>query len=214
MPERKKADAVPDGSAGKTRSFASLILNRVHTFEKSVEKNTPSEIKTAPKIQIPEPVISVETQLLQSQAAKQKIAKAAQENQDHYLLMQMEDHNRKAWFMYPKYDYQYSEFVLITPEMAQTMIDHLWSKEEGNRNTKPPLVEAYKRDIENDHWIPTDESIGVNLAFEVYNGRHRLLAIIGTGRAMPMYVTWNVLNEAKFFIESGAIRSLPELCNW
>lgn len=224
------------------RSFADIILSRVHVLntEKEKEKETKAvagtTAPTKPEMPIPKmganngtlapvPVPSVpvspelkveaETQALldQSHHHKDRIWKSAAENKEYYLRKQGEDKNPagpKPWFMYPKFDYQYSEFVMLTPVMARTMLDHLWAKDEGNRNKKPALVEAYKRDIMNDRWIPTDEAIGINLSMEIYNGQHRLWAIFESNKPMPIYVTWNVLDEAKFFIESGAIRSLSE----
>lgn len=208
-----------DGQVAKSQSFADRILNRVHDLHNRKPQEPPALVSTPappPKMGMPTPRVTEppdpgETAILQSRLQKEMIWKMAQENQDHYILMQMEDKAMaKPWFMYPKYVYQYSEFVMLTPEMAKKCLEHLWAKEEGNRNKKPHLVEAYKRDIQNGHWIPTDESIGINLSFEVYNGQHRLWAIIEANQPMPLYFTWNVLDEAKFFIESGAIRTLSE----
>lgn len=199
----KKEEMLPDSTGRSSTSFAKLILNKVHTLKNA-----------SPKIEMPDPKVvnksSLELQLERSNQAKLDILRRAKENQDHYILVQMEDNERKPWFMYPKYTHQYSEFIMINPEMAQVMIDHLWSKDEGNRNFKPTLFEAYRRDIREDHWVPSDEGIGINLAFEVYNGQHRLRAIVAENKEMPMYVTWNVLEEAKFFVDSGAQRNLSE----
>lgn len=222
---------IRDGIGSRTNSFADLILRRTTLLQDNAKQEKKAEGKPEmpePKVTTPAvavaPVVApsssdaeTETQALLSQShhQKERIWKAAEENAAYYLRRQAEDASRtgttgKPWFMYPRYDYQYSEFVMISPLMARTMLDHLWAKDEGNRNKKPALVDAYKRDIVNDRWIPTDEAIGVNLSMEVYNGQHRLWAIFESGKAMPIYVTWNVLDEAKFFIESGAIRSLSE----
>lgn len=241
---------IPDGTVGKSMSFADRILSRVHTLggkqdskqpEQKQEGGAATKVAPAPssngpstatagpqKMEMPAPRIQPAPSLApppqtvpaeagdtvalinQSHQMKQRIWKMAQENQDYYLLKQMEDKDPKPWFMYPKQDIQYSEFVMLTPAMAKTMLEYLWSKDEGNRNKKPALVEAYKRDIVNDRWIPTDEAIGINLSFEVYNGQHRLWAVYESGKPMPFYITWNVLDEAKFFVESGAKRTLAE----
>lgn len=224
-----------DGQMGQTKSFADRILNRVHSLHGKNEGPVPTlpaapqPTKLPPKLEMPSPktppappltppqqvqVVDPVDPVKQSHAQKSLIWKMAQDNQDYYLLMQMEDNTKpngpKPWFMFPRYPYQYSEFVMVTPDMARIMLAFLWSKEEGNRNKKPAPVDSYKRDIVNDCWVPSDEAIGINLSFEVYNGQHRLWAIIESGKAMPMYVTWNVLDEAKFFVESGAKRTLAE----
>ncbi len=221
-----------DGEMGRSKSFADRILERVHTLKEPPKvavlppqpppklempkpnvAPAPSLIPPPTPVAQPAPQIKVEPLVTQSHNQKELIWKMAQENQDFYLLAQMEDKRPggpKPWFMYPRYPHQYSEFVMLTKEMAKVALEHLWSKDEGNRNKKPALVEAYKRDIDNDRWIPTDEAIGINLSFEVYNGQHRLWAIFESGKPMPMYITWNVLDEAKFFVESGAKRTLAE----
>lgn len=230
-----------DGEMGRSKSFADRILERVHTLKdppKLAVLPQPVQTQTvqtqpAPKLEMPKPNVApapslippipvaqpapqikaVEPLVTQSHNQKELIWKMAQDNQDYYLLSQMDDKRPggpKPWFMYPRFPHQYSEFVMISPAMARAALDFLWSKDEGNRNKKPALVEAYKRDIDNDRWIPTDEAIGINLSFEVYNGQHRLWAIFESGKSMPMYVTWNVLDEAKFFVESGAKRTLAE----
>lgn len=130
----------------------------------------------------------------------------AVDNRDHYLLMQMEDEGRKPWFRYPKKPSQYSEFVMLNREMAQALLDAIWSEDEGNRHFKRALADGYKRDYLNERWIPSDESIGINISGEVYNGRHRLTALVESGKEWPMYITFNVLDEVKFVVDSGAKR--------
>jgi hypothetical protein len=65
-------------------------------------------------------------------------------------------------------------------------------------------VDAYKRDIVNDRWIPTDEGPSAStLSMEVYSGQHRLWAIfrVRQGHAHLRHPD-TLLDEAKFFIES------------
>jgi hypothetical protein len=233
------ASMLKDGQMGQTKSFADRILSRGLALHGRNEGPVPTlpapppqpaKLPPAGKIEMPAPKLppappltppavvqpsKAEVDLVQqNHDQKALIWKMAQDNQDYYLLMQMEDNKSpggpKPWFMFPRYPYQYSEFVMVTPDMARIMLAFLWSKEEGNRNKKPGLVDSYKRDIMNDCWVPSDEAIGINLSFEVYNGQHRLWAIIESGKPMPMYVTWNVLDAAKFFVESGAKRTLAE----
>lgn len=201
------------------KSFSELILGRkVPTLPSiplpsiAVLPNIPTsqpQIKTEPE---PAPVKTeqqiVNDAMSKSDKQKENILASALENKKYYLQQQAA--TSQVWFKNTKHEYQYSEFVMITPEMAKDMLDNLWNKDEGNREKKPLLIEAYKRDISNDHWIPTDEAIGINLSKEVYNGQHRLWAIHDSGKSMPMYITWNVLDEAKFFVDTGAIRNISE----
>jgi hypothetical protein len=190
------------GIGGSKNTIADLLLQRIKRLQSVGE---PSEnTKSIPLIQsdIPfQPDI-----LSASNTQKEDIAKKARENQDHYLLMALDDNNKKPWFHYPKHGYQYAEFVLLSVEMAQVMLKH----NKNNRHLKPTLVEAYQRDLENDRWIPSDEGIGVNLSLDVFNGQHRLTAIEQSDKPAIMWITWNVLNEAKFVTDSGAKRSVNE----
>ena len=132
--------------------------------------------------------------------------KRALENKDHYLLQVMEDKNAKPWFQYPRYTYQYSEFVYITPEMAQQLLDH----NPINRKVKAPHVEGLKRDIQNHRWLQTHESIAVNKLGNMHDGQHRAVAIIKADAGWPFYVTWNVPPEAIYATDSGDKRPINE----
>lgn len=128
----------------------------------------------------------------------------AMDNHVHYLACAAKD--GKPWFQYPRYTYQYSEFVYITPEMAQQLLDH----NPLNRKIKMTHVEGLKRDIQNHRWLQTHESIAINKLGNMHDGQHRGVAIIKAGTGWPFYCTWNVPPEAIYATDSGDKRPINE----
>lgn len=130
----------------------------------------------------------------------------AMENYDYYLKCAAQDNNTKPWFQYPRHAYQYSEFVYITPEMAQRLLDF----NPLNRKIKMIHVEGLKRDIQNNRWLQTHESIAVNKLGNMHDGQHRAVAIIKANAGWPFYVTWNVPPEGIYATDSGDKRPINE----
>jgi hypothetical protein len=186
----------------KNHSVADIIIQR--------------NLFSSPKIQIvrPEhPVVDFipNTDLeIKEQNRKEMIFKEAKENRDYYLNRQFENQNKMPWFRYVRKESQYSEFVMLTANMANQLLNNIWTENDGNRKIKIDLKEAYKRDIENERWVPSDESIGVDYNGIVYNGRHRLTAMSEINKEWPFYITFNALEEAKFTVDSGAKRNSAE----
>lgn len=221
------------GNVGRT-SVADLILTRTRllgglggmTARPSVQVARPApapsltEATAAPLAplapQAPEsvavPVDSNES-IIGSHRHKEMIFKEGLENQQFYLKMQEAAKAKgqwRPWFHFIRKESQYSEFVTLTTEMAKELLNAIWTVADGNRNMKEWLKDGYKRDIEADRWIPSDEAIGIDYKHTVYNGRHRLTALVETGKEWPFYITFNCLEEAKFTVDSGAKRNSSE----
>jgi len=130
----------------------------------------------------------------------------AQENRDHYLLCKMNDSENKPWFQFPRFPYQYSEFVHITPDMAEELLKF----NPVNRKVKSSWVEALRRDILNHRWLQTHESIAINKLGNMHDGQHRAHAVIKAGVGWPIYCTWNVPPEAIYATDSGDKRPVNE----
>jgi hypothetical protein len=197
-PKIKSREVKNSTTVGRT-SVADLILARTKLLNPpNIHLVSPSGIKK------PEPKI------ITSEKHKEMIFAEAIENRDHYLFKQLEDDEKLPWFHYVKKGSQYSEFVMLTTEMAKSLLENTWKESDGNRKIKPWLKDSYRRDIENDRWIPSDEAIGIDYNGVVYNGRHRLTGLVESGKQWPFYVTFNCLEEAKFTVDSGAKRSSIE----
>lgn len=202
---------VLNGGLGKSMSIAELILARNKHKKPSVKvvDPIPSNVPVAP-ISTTAEEKQVEESLIGSERHREMIFKEGEENARYYLQKQKEDGNRLPWFRYVKKESQYSEFVTLNTQMAQELLDHIWTEGEGNRKLKTWLKDAYKRDIIENRWIPSDESIGIDYKGVVYNGRHRTTALVESGKSWPFYMTFQCLEEAKFTVDSGAKRNAAD----
>lgn len=171
---------------------------------------TQAMVKQAPAVQTEETYLQDGSSLAESQKQRSIIWDQAKQNRDYYENAVRKDNSGKAWFLYPKHNFQYAEFVMMSPEMAEAMIPFLWTTDHGNRRLKRTLVETYCRDLENDRWVPSNEGIGISINGEVFDGQHRLNAVVAAKKEWPFWCTWNVLNEAKFVVDSGSKRSVSE----
>jgi hypothetical protein len=127
-----------------------------------------------------------------------------EKNRRHYLDISAK--SGQPWHRAAKQGLQYSEFILLTPEMARVLLAH----NPRNRTLKTSTLGAYKRDIIADRWLQTDEAIGIDVNGNLYNGQHRCTAVAETGKAVVFYFTFNVPVEAKFVVDSGVKRSTNE----
>jgi len=132
------------------------------------------------------------------------------ENREFYLSRAMK--TGKAWHIHVKQPGQYSEWVMITPAMAQTILDNFNADKEfgENRRQKIGAADAYARDIANDRWIDTGESIEIDYNHILYNGQHRLLGVVKAQKPALFWVTFNCLPEARFGVDQGVPRSTKE----
>lgn len=206
--ERKKEQGMKNsgiGSLGNLMQTKERLVNAVISPEKvplpSLRPIVPGEDKEA----------TPET--LAAQKHREMIWKDAEVNRDYYLACQRESAQKGKWlpwFHFVKKEGQYSEFIMMNSQMAKEMKGSLWSTEEGNRNLKDALKDSYKRDFYNGHWIPSNESVGVDYNHLVYDGKHRLTALEECDIDYPLYITFNCLEEAKFVVDSGSKRSASE----
>ena len=201
------------GGIGTRASIAELINARAKFKTREMLARPSVQLvkpEPAPPLE-PEPVKSItepveNNSIIGSDHHKKLIFAEAAHNKEHYLNKQAE--TGIAWFRNVKKESQYSEFVMLNKEMCEALLKNLWT--DGNRKLKVALKEAYKRDIESGHWIPSDEGIGIDYKGVVYNGQHRLNALLESGKEQPFYITFNTLEEAKFTVDSGAKRSESE----
>lgn len=164
------------------------------------------KVSGAPKIAIPksipgQPQTSLKRQTQQNVQNRHE----GERNQRYYL-----EHASKSgtpWLHHPKHANQYSEFILVTPEMAEIALQY---NNNPRKRIKQRSVEAYSRDMKSNNWIDTAESIDIDINGEIYNGQHRLSAIILAGVPVLLYVTFNTTVEARFGVDQGVTRSATE----
>lgn len=113
----------------------------------------------------------------------------------------------RPWLHCVKQKNQYSEFVLITPEMAKEALE--WNNNPRKR-IKRLQIESYARDMRHGRWIQTSESIDVDHRGYIFNGQHRLNSVIVAERPVVFYMTFNCQVEARYPVDSGVKRSTTE----
>lgn len=128
------------------------------------------------------------------------------ENKEYYETAALKDDMKKPWFQYPKHSHQYSEFVYCTPDMMVELLKHM----PVNRRLKSAWAGVIARDIQNERWLQTHESVAINTQGNMHDGQHRAHGIIKSGRGWPIYVTWNVPPEAIYVSDSGEKRKINE----
>lgn len=165
-------------------SIAGIVLDR---YTASVDENQQS--KGLPRPAIPVAVRDEDEEL-----------RRATKNQQYYQRRGGQEN--KPWFHCARHPYKYSEDILITPEMAKALLDY----NPMNRNITDGVVDGYRRDINNDRWINSHESIGIDTGGNLMDGQHRLIAIIEANKAQVVYVTFQVPPEARFVVDGGKKR--------
>jgi len=157
-----------------------------------------------PGIEVKNSIVSEE-----SQSQIESIKSEALENRDHYLSASKK--SGKPWWSCTRKSTQYSEFIMLTRAMAEDLKQNVWAVSDGNRTVKKLHVEALQRDIDAGRWLPTHESIAVDANGLVNDGQHRLTAFLGSKQQeVCFYITFNVLPEAKFAVDSGSKRTTGE----
>jgi hypothetical protein len=195
-------------ATGGRSSFHDLYLQKLHRIKQGLGVGDAQDVHSIPAVgegviePITLPDLEAIPEVAASRSQKDLIWEEALANKDYYEAKALEDDLKKPWFRYPKKRTQYGEFVFLTPEMAEELLRY----NPDNRNLKPQLVQAYRRDIENDCWVPSHEGIGVNLSQNMFDGQHRAVAICEANKGWPIWIVFNVLDEAKFTTDSGAKR--------
>lgn len=101
-----------------------------------------------------------------------------------------------------------SEVVVITPELAQELID---SKPEFQRNVREKKVAAYARDIAAGQWKLNGEPIIIDDKNRLIDGQHRCAAVIKAGKPMTTFLIRGVAADSYKTIDSGLGRKLSDV---
>ena len=98
-------------------------------------------------------------------------------------------------------------FEYITPAIAK---QYLTKNVENNRNVQYKRVEALARDMANDAWWFTGDSIKFNERGRLCDGQYRLKAIIKSGRPQVLLVIYGVAEPAMLCMDKGKARSIKD----
>jgi hypothetical protein len=100
-------------------------------------------------------------------------------------------------------------FEWITVEKAKVLLD----RNVLNRRYRPKTAAKYARDLVADKWITTHEGIGIDVDGNVFDGQHRLNAIILADKPMFLLVVRNLPREARLAVDQGIQRTIDDVLN-
>ena len=91
----------------------------------------------------------------------------------------------------------------ITPARASQLL----AMNVRNRNIRKNVVARYAQDMADGRWHFNGAPILIGKDGTLYDGQHRLMAIVQSGCALQMVVMYGVAENAKYTIDSGTSRT-------
>lgn len=125
----------------------------------------------------------------------------ALDNQKFYLSQAKK--TGKPWFHHPKQKEQYSEFVLVTPDMGKQLLE--WNKNPRKR-VMQSVIDRYCADMRDGEWNDNSSAIAIDYNGHMHNGQHRINAIVQLGRPQRLWFTFQTLTSAREDEDTGAPR--------
>jgi hypothetical protein len=100
-----------------------------------------------------------------------------------------------------------TEILKVTPEMAGKWLeDNL-----VNRNIRPKVVAAYRRDMEEGRWHFTGEPLQRSVSGALLNGQHRLTALASADvKYVEMLVVSGLPESAQTLMDQGVARTISD----
>ncbi len=95
----------------------------------------------------------------------------------------------------------------VTPRMATGWLRNV----APNRKVRPHIVARYAEAMRRGEWLPTGEAIKFDVAGQLVDGQHRLLALVEAGVTLRMFVQKGLPLEAMNVLDSGVKRNLGDL---
>lgn len=99
-----------------------------------------------------------------------------------------------------------TEKVMMNPAMALKLLETA----SDNRNISTGHVAALEQMIRRGDWKLTHQGIAVGSDGKLYDGQHRLWAIIQSGMSVPVLITYGLANESRLAIDKGRKRSVSD----
>lgn len=93
--------------------------------------------------------------------------------------------------------------MYVTPEIAEKML----AVNTNNRPLSKNILTAYSRDLKAGKWTESTDAVAIGADNVLYNGQHRLTAIVQTGVAVWLLVATGVPPESRMTMDAGWKRS-------
>jgi hypothetical protein len=100
-----------------------------------------------------------------------------------------------------------AQVVNMTPALAQALLQ----RNRKNRRISQGRVEVYSRDMAAGRWQFNNQGIAIGRDGELYDGQHRLLAILQADVTVPMLVVSGLDGGARVTIDQGRTRSVGDV---
>jgi hypothetical protein len=123
------------------------------------------------------------------------------QNQKRYLAQSRK--TGRPWFHHTKSSDQYSEFVLVSPEMASELLK--WNRN-PRKKIMQTVVDRYCADMAAGEWNDNSAAIAIDYNGWMHNGQHRVSAIVQLGRPQRLWFTFGTLVSAREDEDTGAPR--------
>ena len=94
----------------------------------------------------------------------------------------------------------------LTPALARVLLN----RNEGNRKTRPGIVEGYARDMRNGAWDMNGEPLIVAKDGMMNDGQHRCLAVVEADVPVPVVFVIGVERDTRNTLDQGAVRRLAD----
>jgi hypothetical protein len=95
----------------------------------------------------------------------------------------------------------------ITPAFAERVLE---TKNAKNRKVKPANLKRLITSIDNGEWILTNQGIAFDKDGNLLDGQHRLLAIVKTGKTLPIMVARNMDPKIFHCVDTGTARTAAD----
>jgi hypothetical protein len=123
------------------------------------------------------------------------------------ILAPVAPDHEKAKLLVEGVDSMRVQIVDMTPGLAQALLEH----NRKNRRVSSARVEVYARDMAAGRWQFNNQGVALGLEGELYDGQHRLLAVLQAGVTVPMLVVSGLDASARTTIDQGRTRSMGDL---
>lgn len=98
------------------------------------------------------------------------------------------------------------EIVEVSPAIAEDWL----SRNPNNRNLRRAVVESYARDMEAGRWAMNGETVKFSADGQLYDGQHRLNAVVQSGQTVPMVVVRGLTSDVMPTVDAGAKRTYSD----
>jgi hypothetical protein len=108
---------------------------------------------------------------------------------------------------HPDLPYMELRIVRVTPDIAQTLLDHSIKKQ---RNISPPTERTYANDMRTGFWAFLGDPIRIDINGAVVDGQHRATAIIRSGKAQLIVIITGLAEGVMRYVDTGRKRTYAD----